>query len=81
MRHFFSIFRVCNPSHAPKLGAKTMLMFRWAIMLLLLGAVASFIFYVATGQVKYRSLGIKVIKWTVLAAIGFFGVLVLERLL
>lgn len=58
-----------------------MLFFRWTMMLLLLGVVASFVFYVATGEVKYRDLGLKIMKWAVLAALGFFGVLVLERLL
>jgi hypothetical protein len=58
-----------------------MLIFRWTMLLLLLGVVASFVFYVATGQVRYRTLGLKIIKWAVLAAIGFFGVLILERLL
>ena len=58
-----------------------MLIFRWTMLLLLLGVVASFVFYVATGQVKYRTLGLKIMKWAVLAAIGFFGVLILERLL
>ncbi|MGB4058794.1 MAG: hypothetical protein WBK26_01155 [Burkholderiaceae bacterium] len=58
-----------------------MLIFRWTMLLLLLGVVASFVFYVATGQVRYRTLGLKIMKWAVLAAIGFFGVLILERLL
>ena len=58
-----------------------MLIFRWTMLLLLLGVVASFVFYVATGQVKYRTLGLKIMKWAVLAALGFFGVLILERLL
>lgn len=58
-----------------------MLIFRWIMMLLMLGVVASFVFYVATGDVKYRTLGLKIMKWAVLAALGFFGVLVLERLL
>ena len=58
-----------------------MLIFRWTMMLLLLGVVASFVFYVATGQVRYRTLGLKIMKWAVLAALGFFGVLILERLL
>jgi hypothetical protein len=57
-----------------------MLFFRWVMMLLMLGTVASFVFYIATGQVKYRDLGLKIIKWAVLAAFGFFGVLILERL-
>jgi len=58
-----------------------MLIFRWTMLLLLLGVVASFVFYVATGQVRYRTLGLKIMKWAVLAAIGFFGVLIMERLL
>jgi hypothetical protein len=58
-----------------------MLIFRWTMLLLLMGVVASFVFYVATGQVRYRNLGLKIMKWAVLAAIGFFGVLILERLL
>lgn len=58
-----------------------MLIFRWTMLLLLLGVVASFVFYVATGQVRYRTLGLKIMKWAVLAALGFFGVLVLERLI
>jgi hypothetical protein len=58
-----------------------MLVFRWAMLLLLLGVIVSFVFYVATGQVRYRTLGLKIMKWAVLAALGFFGVLVLERLL
>jgi hypothetical protein len=57
------------------------LIFRWTMLLLLLGVIASFVFYVATGQVRYRTLGLKMIKWAVLAALGFFGVLILERLL
>ena len=58
-----------------------MLIFRWTMLLLLLGVIASFVFYVATGQVRYRTLGLKMIKWSVLATLGFFGVLMLERLL
>ncbi len=58
-----------------------MLIFRLVMMLLLLGVVASMVFYVATGQKRYRDWGLKIVKWGVLAALGFFGVLVLERLL
>lgn len=57
-----------------------MLLFRWAIFLLLLAAIASFVFYVATGQPRYKRIGIVVVKWTVIAAFGFFAVLVLERI-
>ncbi len=57
-----------------------MLLFRWAILLLLLAAGVSFAFYAATGQAHYRRWGLVVLKWTLLAAFGFFAVLVVERL-
>jgi len=56
-----------------------MLRFRWAILLLLLVAGVSFAFYAGTGQVKYRHFGWIVLKWTLLAALGFFAVLIAER--
>jgi hypothetical protein len=36
--------------------------------------------YVGTGQKRYQVLAIRIVKWTVIAALGFFAVLVLERL-
>jgi hypothetical protein len=57
-----------------------MLLFRWAILLLLLVAGVSFAFYAATGKLRYRRLGWVVLKWTLLAALGFFAVLIAERL-
>lgn len=56
-----------------------MLVFRWAILLLLLMAGVSFAFYAGTGQLKYRRFGWVVLKWTLLAALGFFAVLIAER--
>ncbi|HYP72113.1 MAG TPA: hypothetical protein VEP93_14590 [Variovorax sp.] len=56
-----------------------MLVFRWAILLLLLVAGVSFAFYAGTGQLKYRRFGWVVLKWTLLAALGFFAVLIAER--
>jgi len=56
-----------------------MLLFRWLILLLLLGAVVSFSFFAATGQARYKRFGLLVLKWTLIAAFGFFAVLVLER--
>lgn len=58
-----------------------MLLFRWAIFLLLLAAGASFLFYVTTGQPGYKRWGLVILKWTILAAFGFFAVLILERIL
>jgi len=57
-----------------------MLLFRWAMLLLLLSAGVSFAFYAGTGQVRFRKAGLVILKWTILAAFGFFAVLVLERL-
>ena len=56
-----------------------MLLFRWLILMLLLGAVVSFSFYAATGQPRYKKYGLLVLKWTLIAAFGFFAVLILER--
>lgn len=57
-----------------------MLVVRWAILLLLLVAGVCFAFYAGTGQVRYRQWGLVVLKWTLLAAFGFFAVLIFERL-
>lgn len=58
-----------------------MLLFRWAIFLLLIGAGVCFAFYIATGRPRYKQVGLVTLKWTVLAALGFFAVLILERIL
>ncbi len=57
-----------------------MLLIRWLIMLLLLGAAVSFAFYVGTGQVRYKQWGLLILKWTLIAAFVFFAVLVVERI-
>ena len=62
------------------LNTPAMLLFRFAIFFLLLVAGVCFAFYIGTGQQRYKHWGITVLKWTVLAALGFFGVLILERL-
>ncbi|WP_439519668.1 hypothetical protein [Hydrogenophaga sp.] len=58
-----------------------MLLFRWTVLLLLLAAGVCFAFYIGTGQMRFRNWGIVILKWTVLAALGFFAVLILERLI
>lgn len=58
-----------------------MLLFRFTIFFLLLAAGVCFAFYIGTGQPRYRAWGLKILKWTVIAALGFFGVVVLERIL
>lgn len=57
-----------------------MLLFRWLIFLLLLAAIVSFIFYAGTGQARFKRIGLIILKWTVLAGLGCFAVLVLERI-
>ena len=57
-----------------------MLIFRWALMLLLLAAGVSFAFYAGTGEARFKRFGLVILKWTLIAAFGFFLVLFLEQL-
>lgn len=57
-----------------------MLIFRWIVLLLLVSGLVCMAMYIGTGQMRYRFLGIRIIKWTVVAGLGFFAVLILERL-
>lgn len=57
-----------------------MLLFRLVFGLLLVSGVLCFAMYIGTGQVLWRQRGLLIVKWTVLAALGFFAVLILERL-
>ena len=57
-----------------------MLIFRLVFGLLLLAGILCFAMYVATGHPTWKRNGIIIVKWTVLAALGFFAVMVLERL-
>ncbi len=56
-----------------------MLLFRWMILLALLAAMVSFMFYAGTGQVRFRQYGLIILKWALIAGFGFFAVLILER--
>ena len=57
-----------------------MMIFRLVFGLLLLASVLCFAMSIGTGQKVWRQRGITVLKWTLLAAVGFFAVLILERL-
>ncbi|MDH4053179.1 MAG: hypothetical protein OEU93_16530 [Rubrivivax sp.] len=57
-----------------------MTFFRLVVGLLLFAGVLCFAMYVGTGQVLWRRRGLVIVKWTVLAALAFFAVLILERL-
>jgi len=50
------------------------------LVFMLLGASAlSFLLYLITGQVRYRRWGFAIFKWTLLAILVFFGVLLVSQ--
>ncbi|MHB1199880.1 MAG: hypothetical protein ACYCZ6_10035 [Polaromonas sp.] len=53
--------------------------FRGVVLLLLLAAVVSFVLYAVTGQARFRRFGLTVLTWTLIAAFGFFAILILDR--
>ncbi len=57
-----------------------MLMFRWVMLLLAVAAVLCLAMYIGTGQQRWRQLAVRIVKWTVVAGLAFFAVLILERL-
>ena len=57
-----------------------MMLFRLVFGLLLVSGLLCFAVYIGTGQAAWRQRGIVIVKWTVVAALGFFTVLILERL-
>jgi hypothetical protein len=57
-----------------------MLVFRLAFGLLAVASVLCFAMYIGTGQLVWRQRGVTIIKWTVLAGLAFFVVLLLENL-
>ncbi len=56
-----------------------MLFFRLVFGLLLVASLLCFAAYIGTNQVVWRQRGIVVLKWTLIAALGFFAILILER--
>jgi hypothetical protein len=57
-----------------------MFLFRLVFGLLLVAGLLCFALYIGSGQVVWRQRGMVIVKWTVVAALGFFAVLILERL-
>ena len=57
-----------------------MLLFRLVFGLLLVASLLCFAMYIGTKAPVWRARGVVVLKWTLIAAAGFFGVLILERL-
>ena len=54
--------------------------FRLVFGLLLVAGVVCFALYIGTSQPVWRRRGLAIVKWTVAAALGFFAVLIVQRL-
>jgi uncharacterized membrane protein len=57
-----------------------MLIARVVVGLLLLAAVICFAAYAGSGQKRWLQRGWVLVKWTLMAGLGFFAVLILQRL-
>ncbi len=57
-----------------------MMAFRLVFGLLLVAGILCLAMYAGTGQLVWRKRGLLIVKWTLVAALGFFAVLILERL-
>ena len=57
-----------------------MLLFRLVFGLLLVASILCFAMFIGTREPVWKQRGAVLLKWTVLAAAGFFAVLILERL-
>lgn len=58
-----------------------MLIFRWMIPALFVVAGVLFALFVFTGNARYKRLGLRVLAATLVAAFGFFAVLIAINLL
>ena len=57
-----------------------MLVFRLVFGLLLLSGLVCFAAFVATGNAVWRQRGMAIVKWTLIAVLGFAAVILLERM-
>ena len=57
-----------------------MIFIRWLVPLMLLVSVGFFAASVVTSELRHRRTGLIILKWTVIAALVFFAVLIIERL-
>ncbi|MES2582797.1 MAG: hypothetical protein V4627_08785 [Pseudomonadota bacterium] len=57
-----------------------MVFLRALFLVLLLTAIGFFVCFLVTGQPRFKHYGLRVLRWTVVAAAIFFGVLVVENL-
>jgi hypothetical protein len=56
-----------------------MALIRVVVLALLVAAIVCFGLYAATGAPTWRARGTVILKWTTLALVGFFALLILER--
>jgi hypothetical protein len=57
-----------------------MLIFRLVFGLLALAGILCLAAYLATGRAVWKARGFVILKWTVLAGLGFFAIILLDRL-
>ena len=57
-----------------------MAFFRALVFLLLVAGLLCFAMFIGTGQPRWRTLGVRIVKWTLIAVLAFFAVLLLEQL-
>lgn len=58
-----------------------MLMLRWVVLLLLVASAICFALFVGTREVRYKRLGLVILKWTLLGTLVFFAVLATQNIL
>jgi len=61
-------------------GLRLMLAVRLVFGFLLAAGLVCLAMYVGTGNKRWRDLGLRIVKWAVVAALGFFAVLIIQRL-
>lgn len=57
-----------------------MAFFRGLFLILLLGVIVSFGLFIYTGDLRFKRYGLLTLKWIFIAAFGFFGVLIVQKL-
>jgi hypothetical protein len=58
-----------------------MVIARWAFLLLFAAAIVCFVLFIATGQARYKSWGVRIVAAAVVTGLVFFLGLAVERLL
>jgi hypothetical protein len=57
-----------------------MVLLRTVVLVMLTAGVLCFGAYIVTGGLRWRMLGLRIVRWTVVTALVFFAVLIAERL-